>query len=284
MVRMTSSDAWSAHGAPATAMLTTARARVLDALRSAGEPITAGELGERLRLHPTTVRFHLDRLINEGLATAQPRRQGTRGRPATSYRAVPTADAAGTAEIWQPMVDALAGALDVQGTKGHERAIAAGTSWARHLLGPGPRPSGPDRARAELQTLLDDLGFSPAPAPWGLSLASCPFLTAARHHPNTVCAVHLGLSRGLVAQLGLPGGPAAVELRPFAEPGACHLVLGPKGPDSLGEHPQPPTLLGAPARPGERTKGDRTDVVHTELPHTNHDHRQTMTTEERTSG
>ncbi|SER72558.1 Predicted transcriptional regulator, ArsR family [Propionibacterium cyclohexanicum] len=223
-------------------MLTSARARVLEALRAAPEPITARELGDRLHLHPTTVRFHLDRLVAEGLVTTQLRRQGGRGRPATCYLAVPQANP-DAAEVWIPLIEALASALEAQGPRGHANAVAAGTTWAQQILDDhrdgghdhGANSDNPDQFGAEaLRQLLSRLGFSPTAAPWGLSLASCPFIASARRHPHVVCAVHLGLSRGLLGRLG-PNTPGRVELRPFAEPGACHLVFGPEGPNNPGE-------------------------------------------------
>ena len=45
------------------------RARVLEVLRAAGDPVGVQEIAERTGLHPNTARFHLDGLIGAGLGT-----------------------------------------------------------------------------------------------------------------------------------------------------------------------------------------------------------------------
>lgn len=261
MLGENSPHAGTERSAPATAMLTVARARVLDAVREAPGQVGAHELSVALGLHPTTVRFHLDRLVAEGLVSAEPRRAGGPGRPAMSYRALPSpGNPSGSAsDVWRPMVEALADALDGEGPDSVEKAVAAGGAWARQLLhdgssgasGPSARSAGADaeeRTGTEEQVgaVLARLGFSPRATPWGFALHSCPFLSSAQRHPEVICAVHLGLARGLARQTITPGAPGApgnsggVQLRPFAEPGACHLVFGPPGLNTPAtDHPVP---------------------------------------------
>lgn len=68
-----------------------------------------------------------------------------------------------------------------------------------------------------LTDLFARLGFAPQARPWGLRLRSCPFAAGGVKPPPTVCAVHRGLAEGLA-------GDTAIDLIPFAEPRACHLV------------------------------------------------------------
>jgi predicted ArsR family transcriptional regulator len=73
---------------------------------------------------------------------------------------------------------------------------------------------------------MDDLGFSPRTDEADVShvrLTRCPFLEAAARHQEVVCAVHLGLARGVLAEHGVD--PEGTRLLPFAEPGACRLVV-----------------------------------------------------------
>lgn len=74
--------------------------------------------------------------------------------------------------------------------------------------------------------MLDDLGFTPEVVPERpaeIRLTRCPLLEAAHRHPEVVCAVHLGIVRGALTEYG--ADPAGSALVPFAEPGACRLVL-----------------------------------------------------------
>lgn len=257
MVGLDPPRAGAEQNAPAMAMLTPARARVLDAVRDASDPVTAHELSAVLGLHPTTVRFHLDRLVAEGLVSAAPCRSGARGRPATSYCALPAAgDPGGSAsDVWKPMVEALAQTLENQGAGSCEKAVTAGGSWARQLLRTGPSAGGippwkasRDSAEEQMREILTRLGFSPHATSWGFALHSCPFLSSARKHPEVICAVHLGLSRELARQLIAPGAEGSVQLRPFAEPGACHLVFDPQGLNNSGRGHPVQTRSAVPTR------------------------------------
>ena len=73
------------------------------------------------------------------------------------------------------------------------------------------------------------MGFDPRPddAHTTLRLTRCPLLEAAEKHPDVICAVHLGIARGAMAEYG--ADDSAVDLLPVAEPGACllHLAHGP---------------------------------------------------------
>jgi hypothetical protein len=75
---------------------------------------------------------------------------------------------------------------------------------------------------------LDDLGFGPERAATdrpSTGSPGCPLLEAAYRHPEVVCGVRRGIVRGALEEHGadLTGS----ELVPFAEPGACRLVVPP---------------------------------------------------------
>jgi predicted ArsR family transcriptional regulator len=63
------------------------RARVLDLLRTAGSPLGVHEVADRTGLHPNTARFHLDKLVEAGLAARERQARATPGRPGMAYRA-----------------------------------------------------------------------------------------------------------------------------------------------------------------------------------------------------
>ena len=55
------------------------RARVLDLLRASGGPLRAQDVAGQAGLHPNTARFHLDALVEAGLATRKPQPRETLG-------------------------------------------------------------------------------------------------------------------------------------------------------------------------------------------------------------
>ncbi len=56
-------------------------------LRAAGAPLGVHEVADRTGLHPNTARFHLDGLVEAGLATRERQARATPGRPGMAYRA-----------------------------------------------------------------------------------------------------------------------------------------------------------------------------------------------------
>jgi predicted ArsR family transcriptional regulator len=52
----------------------------------------------------------------------------------------------------------------------------------------------------------------------------CPFLEVAEEHREVVCAVHLGLMQGALAEMRAP--VTAERLAPFVEPSLCVATLG----------------------------------------------------------
>src|SRR2546429_6825382 len=72
----------------AGAPLGQSRAHVLDLLRAAGSPAGVKDIADQAGLHPNTARFHLDALVDAGLAARAPKERTTPGRPSMAYRAV----------------------------------------------------------------------------------------------------------------------------------------------------------------------------------------------------
>lgn len=171
--------------------------RVLAAVRGAAAGVTAAELGSRLGLHVTTVRFHLDRLAADGLIAGRAVPSGGRGRPRMVYQAVRVPDA--RAGMLAALADAAAGDGPAA-----ERAQRAGEAWAEGLDVEGLDPV------AALVAVFTELGFAPVLAEGRLALRACPFLDDARRHPEVVCGVHRGLAVGIARRAG-----GEVELRPF---------------------------------------------------------------------
>jgi predicted ArsR family transcriptional regulator len=208
------------------------RVRVLEHLRERGAAATAPEIGERLGLHPNTVRLHLDRLAEAGLVTraAQPRTGP--GRPRWLYSARPV-EPAPEAEGYRALAALLAGRLETTSDRPDADAAAAGRAWGRTLM-PDEESPDPAEATGRLVGLMDRLGFAPTqPVPGGpVELRRCPFRDVAEAHSRVVCGVHLGLMQGALQRLGAP--LEATRLEPFVAPDLCLAHLTPAAP-----HPQP---------------------------------------------
>jgi predicted ArsR family transcriptional regulator len=205
--------------------LSPSRSAILDHLRAQAEPVTQAALSELTGLHGNTVREHLDALVRAGLARRVRAEPSGRGRPAWLYDATTE----GSVGEYAGLAAALAGSIARTSTDPGKDAAAAGEAWG-HELARDRAAATPDRESAgrALPTLLDDLGFAPSQdpeVPSRVRLERCPLLAAAHRHPEVVCGVHLGLVRGALEEYG--ADPTGSDLVPFAEPGACLLVVPP---------------------------------------------------------
>lgn len=205
------------------------RERVLALVREHDGPADAPELAARLKLHVTTVRFHLDALCDQGaLARTRIARPGV-GRPRTGYVAVrDQLDYRSLAEI-------LALELGDTTQKRARRAERAGRRWAQRITaGAVPEPiesAAAQGSSAALDTrammtaaIFQRMGFGSEltpPAKHGartIQLHACPVRELAAEHPEVGCALHRGLLMGL---LGNPRSALHAELEPFVEPELC---------------------------------------------------------------
>lgn len=212
---------------------------MLRTVAAVSEPVTVQALADQLGQHPNTVREHLDALVADGRIERIRRAPSGRGRPAWLYRSTSSGgDAATDDDLMSGPIGgdgqeyiALAVALidQVSASSPDPRAMAreAGERWGRTLV---ERQVGADRATSDdpadrVVEMLRELRFAPQATddPKTMRLTTCPFLDAAKRHPEVVCQVHLGIVRGAMSRLG--ADPDRADLTAFAEPGACLLNL-----------------------------------------------------------
>lgn len=202
------------------------RDAILTELRAATAPLSIADLAAALQVHPNTVRFHLDALSTEGYVEACIDTRGSVGRPRRLYRPVHGVDR-DTPTNYRLLAEVI-----VEELSGHEDAAARaeqiGQRWGRARAtsaAPSDEPMDDATARARLMSLLTDLEFAPAvgtdedDGTSTIGLRHCPFLDAAREHGTVVCAIHLGLMRGVLDAWDTP--LAVTSLEPFRTPGLC---------------------------------------------------------------
>lgn len=232
------------------------RPRVLEALRGDRAGLGIRELAAHTGLHPNTVRFHVEHLVEEGLVARRAEPRTTPGRPRLTFTAVPRPDLDGDRRNYRMLAEMLAGFLSSALPDPAEQATVLGRVWGGYLANrPAPyRHSTAEEARTELLRVLDDIGFEPeleeqqedgAAAGQRVRLRHCPFLEVAEAHRDVACSIHLGLMQGVLGELRAP--LAADGLQPFAEPSACiaRLRRAPVAPgDDVPGGPQSPSPRG----------------------------------------
>lgn len=200
----------ASRGSTYRALASRSRLELLNVLQERAQPVSVEEAAAAVGLPTTTVREHLERLVETRFASKEPEVRATRGRPRILYRAA--ARPAGAT-------------LDARFRDQLIRVLLAGYQRRDRQL-PGTA-SAPDAQRqiAALEIHLDDLGLDPEVDLGGtrVHLHRCPFADIARERTELVCSVHLAMVRAVLAN---EGGPLTAErLDPFVGPEHCLLHL-----------------------------------------------------------
>lgn len=204
--------------------LSSQRADVWRLVRDSTVPVTTRGLAAQLGLHENTVRGHLEGLLDSGLVRRSSLTRG-RGRPSFTYESVrrPRAQVQPQAREYAGLATVLAKQLAKTAGDPHAAAVEAGTAWGNELA----EDIGTSAATATeaVIAVTARLGFDPTidDTAHVVRLHTCPILAAATEQPDVVCSVHAGVLRGIFESFG--ANPDDVNLRPFAEPGACLVLL-----------------------------------------------------------
>lgn len=201
------------------------RLRILQTLRRSVEGQGVQELAEQVGLHVNTVRFHLERLVAEGVVARHVEDRTKPGRPRLTYTASATPGSHGDKRSYRLLAEILASFVSASLPNAAAAGREAGRTWGHYLTErPGPfRRTDDGAALQELLRILDDIGFVPELVDAGpdreIWLRHCPFLEVAEEHRDVVCAVHLGLMQGALAELR--SQITVDRLEPFVEPSLC---------------------------------------------------------------
>lgn len=220
------------------------RNRVLEILRAEQQPMGVQDVAARTDLHPNTARFHLDGLVEAGLATRHTEERDQPGRPRMVYRAA-AVDAAGGLRSYRMLAEMLTGIVIDRLPRPEQAAVEAGETWGRYLADRPAPLEHLDAAEAvrRVVRVLETIGFAPEAAPGDtadadqqvIRIRHCPFREIAEQHREVVCSLHLGLMRGVLAEVRAP--IAAERLEPFVEPSLCVARLAP-APPAGGRQPR----------------------------------------------
>ncbi|HEY5856921.1 MAG TPA: helix-turn-helix domain-containing protein [Aldersonia sp.] len=215
---------------PAPAAVGETRGRVLDVLCTSDEPMGVQDIADQVALHPNTARFHLDRLVDAGLAERRTEGRNLPGRPRLVYWAT-TSEASTGRRSYRLLAEMLTSLVADTLPEPGQAAQTAGEAWGRYLA---ERPSPAQRIDAaegvrRLSTVLAESGFAPDVSDDSdgpvIALRHCPFREVAEQHGEVVCALHLGLIRGVLEEVRAP--LAAGRLEPFVGPSLCLAHLTP---------------------------------------------------------
>ena len=190
------------------------------------EPISRDQAAAGTGLPRHAVKFHLDRLVHEGLLEVEFRRLTGRqgpgaGRPAKLYRR-----AAREVSVTLPerQYD-LAAHILAEAIHAADEGTSIRTAVARAAAEAGRAAGGQALANTsdpvEAATVLASYGYEPRTVDDQTVLVNCPFHALAVDHTELICGMNLEFVRGMTQQLGYPD--LAIDLEPA--PGRCCVIL-----------------------------------------------------------
>jgi predicted ArsR family transcriptional regulator len=209
------------------------RAALHRTLRDHATGITRDEAAAAVGVSRSLVAFHLDRLVEAGLATVTYERRNGRtgpgaGRPAKIYHRSAETVAASVPERHYDLAAALFAQAITASTAGGlavDDALAVAASDYGRALGEAARSHArgrPSRAAglAAALAVLGDAGFEPEARAGSIVLRNCPFDALVRTNRDLVCGMNRSLMAGVIDGLRLTGIVASFEPRD----GACCVV------------------------------------------------------------
>jgi predicted ArsR family transcriptional regulator len=199
------------------------------------EPVSREQAAEGVGLALHSVKFHLDRLVEEGLLDAEFRRLTGRsgpgaGRPAKLYR---RSDRELTLSLparrYDLVGEVLAEAVDRSARDGLPVREAVDDAAAREGRRIGAAAvAGSEADASELERtarVLGRSGYEPRLLGDRIVLANCPFDRLARDHTELVCGLNLALIGGVLEEMGCHSLQAALD----PQPGLCCVTARVRG-------------------------------------------------------
>jgi predicted ArsR family transcriptional regulator len=200
------------------------RRALYDAVALAPEAVSREQAAAAVGVPLHSAKFHLDRLVADGLLEVEYRRLGGRsgpgaGRPSKLYRRANQAlSVTLPPRSYDLAGEVLAEAVERATRDGVPVADSVGAAAAdagRRLAQQPPAP----RSRRPLRRLAEVLGrhgYEPRvdDDDTELELANCPFDRLAREHTQLVCGMNLSLVEGCIDALGCEGATARLDPAP----------------------------------------------------------------------
>ncbi|MDR3107081.1 MAG: helix-turn-helix domain-containing protein [Bifidobacteriaceae bacterium] len=208
------------------------RTHIIQLLRDSRSPLSVDQVAESTGIHINTARFHLESLVDSGLAERQTEARTQPGRPKVVYRGTLPNQTHERAQGYRLLAEMLTTAVAQSDPNAAQWMYQVGQEWGRYLT---TRPAPFEEVDEEsidqrLVDKLDALWFAPElverdSQPPCLMLHNCPFLAAAERYPEVVCQLHAGMINGSLDEMR--SAYRLVGLQPQIEPLLCLGELGP---------------------------------------------------------
>ena len=210
------------------------RRRLFRYVARSPRPVGREEAADAVGVPRHTAKFHLDRMVDEGLLEVEFKRLSGRsgpgaGRPAKVYR---RSDREFALSVPERHYDLLGRVLAAAAAASVEQRVpvdeVAGAVAQRHGQEFARAHDRDDDAPLEqVAGVLEQAGYEPRVAEGRVLLENCPFDRVAQEHTALVCGLNLDFVHGVIDGLGCEGVCASLD----PSPGRCCVSARLEGTD-----------------------------------------------------
>jgi len=214
------------------------RTNIIQVLRDSKTALSVVQVAGIVGIHPNTARFHLESLVEAGLASRESEVTNRRGRRQVLYTGTLPNQTHERAQGYRLLSQILTGVILAKSQNASTDLYEAGLEWGVYLTSrPVPFETlGEDEIAQRVMDKLDALWFAPelVPTPRShLVLHNCPFSDTASRYPGLVCWLHGGMINGSLRELR--SSQRVVELQPSLVDHRCVAWMG--RAEELGDDP-----------------------------------------------
>jgi predicted ArsR family transcriptional regulator len=181
------------------------RTHIIRLLRDTKEPLTVAQVAQQVNLPPNVTRYHLESLVDAGLATREVQNRATPGRPKVAYLGTLPDQTHEREQGYRLLAEILAMTVARANADAGEWMYHVGQDWGRYLTDPSAEgPIDETQIMKRLMEKLDALWFAPELSkddPPRVVLHNCPFADSTQRYPQVVCQLHAGLINGSLAEM-----------------------------------------------------------------------------------
>ena len=181
------------------------RTHIIRLLRDAKTPLTVEQVAKKVGLPSNATRFHLEALVDAGMATREAQSRTTPGRPKVAYLGTLPNQTHEREQGFRLLAEFMSAAIAQRNENAGDWMYQVGLEWGRYI---SCQPEGEvDEAdvMASLVEKLDALWFAPEVLGKDqprLVLHNCPFTDLTRRYPQVVCQLHAGMINGSLEEMG----------------------------------------------------------------------------------
>jgi len=206
------------------------RTHIIQMLREATEPLSVEAVAQTAGIHINTARFHLESLVDAGLATRETEVRSQPGRRRVLYSGTLPSQTHERAHGFRLLATILTSTIANLYPNAGEDMYQVGRKWGRYLTSrPAPFETfNEEEIDKRVVDKLDALWFAPELRSDGdqrmMLFHNCPFAESSQQFPEVVCQLQAGMINGSLEELG--SQQRIISLEPQVSHHLCRANLG----------------------------------------------------------